>query len=229
MFLFIVSKIKTKFNFKDKKLLFLLSINVIPIILMLLTSMFMGVKIRTMWMTPFYLFMGVLLVYIFQTKINIYKLKYFISVFLILFILSPLTYLYISVFQTDKRTDFPGKEIALAVQQEWNKVNNAIPIKHVYNSDLEGWFLENFSYAALGKWFSEDLSYYLNSRPIAGGEFNGENFVFIFSTQNQHNPKEACKVEAKKKLAKDLVLPIYYSEMSIGMLSNLSLCFFNLK
>ena len=68
MFLFIVSKLKTKFNFKDKKLLFLLTINIVPIILMFLTSMLMGIKIRTMWMTPFYLFFGVLLVYIFQSK-----------------------------------------------------------------------------------------------------------------------------------------------------------------
>ena len=83
MLFFIVSKFKIYFNFKNTKLLFLLTINLVPIILIFLTSMFMGVKIRTMWMTPFYLFMGVLLVYIFRTKINLHKLKYFISVFLI--------------------------------------------------------------------------------------------------------------------------------------------------
>ena len=75
MFLFIVSKLKAKFNFRDKKLLFLLTINIVPIILMFLTSVIMGVKIRTMWMTPFYLFFGVLLVYIFQSQINLNKLK----------------------------------------------------------------------------------------------------------------------------------------------------------
>jgi len=47
--------------------------------------MFMGVKIRTMWMTPFYLFFGVVFVYIFQAQINLKKLKGFVSVFLILF------------------------------------------------------------------------------------------------------------------------------------------------
>ena len=35
----------------------------------------MGVKIRTMWMTPFYLFFGVLVIYIFQSQINLNKLK----------------------------------------------------------------------------------------------------------------------------------------------------------
>ena len=59
MALFLNSKLKTKFNFSDNKLLFLLAINIVPIALVFLTSMIMGVKIRTMWMAPFYLFFGV--------------------------------------------------------------------------------------------------------------------------------------------------------------------------
>ena len=92
LFLFLVLKLKAKFNFKDKKLLFLLAINIFPIILMFLTSMLMGVKIRTMWMSPFYLFMGVLLLYIFEKKVTFKKIKYFFSILLFLFILSPATY-----------------------------------------------------------------------------------------------------------------------------------------
>ena len=75
MILFLVSKFKIKFSFKDNKLLFLLAINIIPIILVCATSIIMGAKIRTMWMTPFYLFFGVLLMYIFQNQINLKKLK----------------------------------------------------------------------------------------------------------------------------------------------------------
>ena len=67
---------------KDKKLLFLIFINLVPIGLMFLTSMLTGSKIRTMWMTPFYLFFGVLIVYIFQAQINLKKLNGFISAFL---------------------------------------------------------------------------------------------------------------------------------------------------
>ena len=77
MLVFLNSKLKNKFNFKDDKLLFLLAINIIPIALVFLTSMIMGVKIRTMWMTPFYLFFGILIVYIFQSQINLNKLKNF--------------------------------------------------------------------------------------------------------------------------------------------------------
>ena len=50
----LVKKIKFKINLKDKKFLFLLFINILPIFLMFITSMITGSKIRTMWMTPFY-------------------------------------------------------------------------------------------------------------------------------------------------------------------------------
>ena len=73
----IVSKFKKKLSFKDENLKFLLWINVAPIILIFLTSLFFGINIRTMWMTPFYLFFGVLFIYIFKDKINLVKLKYF--------------------------------------------------------------------------------------------------------------------------------------------------------
>ena len=148
MILLLVAKLKTNFNFKDKKLLFLLTINIIPIILMFLTSMLMGVKVRTMWMTPFYLFFGVLLIYIFQSQINLNKLKYFVSLFLILFIFSPFAYAYISITQTDKRTDYPGKEHAIEVQKRWDKK-----------------FESKINVVLGNEWLAGNLSYHLKSRP----------------------------------------------------------------
>ena len=148
MVLLLVAKLKTNFNFKDKKLLFLLTINIIPIILMFLTSMLMGVKVRTMWMTPFYLFFGVLLIYIFQSQINLNKLKYFVSLFLILFIFSPFAYAYISITQTDKRTDYPGKEHAIDVQKRWDKK-----------------FESKINVVLGNEWLAGNLSYHLKSRP----------------------------------------------------------------
>ena len=148
MFLFTISKFKTKFNFKDKKLLFLLAINIVPIILMFLTSLIMGIKIRTMWMTPFYLFFGVFLVYLFQKRIDLKKINKFLTVFLLLFILSPAIYSYVSISKTDKRTDYPGKEIARLVENRW---------------------YENFSneigIVVGDEWFGGNLSYHLSSRP----------------------------------------------------------------
>jgi len=120
MLLFLISKLKVKIKFKDKKLLFLLAVNILPIALIFLTSLVLGTKIRTMWMTPFYLFIGVLFIYIYQNLINLRKLKNSFIIFLFLFIFSPLAYLYISISEKQKRTDYPGKEISITVQKNWN-------------------------------------------------------------------------------------------------------------
>ena len=152
MFFLLIKKFKFKINLKDKKLLFLIFINLIPVVLMFLTSMLTGSKIRTMWMTPFYLFMGVLIVYIFQSQINLKKLRNFIIAFIILFILSPFTYAYISITEKDKRTDYQGKEIANKVELEWNKNFND-PINIVLGNE----------------WNAGNLSYHLNSRPVWAG------------------------------------------------------------
>jgi len=148
----LVKKIKVKFNFKDKKLLFLLAINILPIILMFLTSMITGSKIRTMWMTPFYLFFGTLFVYLFQAQINLKKLRPFMIGFIFLFFLSPLLYAYVSISKDDKRTDYPGKEIAIKTQYAWDQQFNT-KINVVYGNE----------------WNAGNLSYHLKSRPVWEG------------------------------------------------------------
>jgi len=148
MLLLLVYKFKAKFTFVDKKLLFLLTINIVPILLMFLTSMIVGVKIRTMWMTPFYLFFGVLIIYIFKLQINLNKLKNFATVFIILFIFSPFAYAYVSITETDKRTDYLGKEIAKAIEKVW-KLNSK----------------ELINYVGSDEWHAGNLSYNLKSRP----------------------------------------------------------------
>ena len=152
MSFFLIKKFKFKMLSKDRKLLFLIFINLIPIGLMFLTSMITGSKIRTMWMTPFYLFFGVLIVYAFQAQINLKKLNGFISVFLILFIFSPFAYAYISITETDKRTDYLGKQIAIKTQYVWSQEHNE-PINVVLGDE----------------WYAGNLSYHLKSRPIWEG------------------------------------------------------------
>ncbi|MDB4858637.1 glycosyltransferase family 39 protein [Candidatus Pelagibacter sp.] len=148
----LIKKIKFKFDFKDKRLLFLLAINILPIILMFLTSVVTGSKIRTMWMTPFYLFFGTLFVYLFQTQINIKKLKPFVIGFIFLFFLSPILYAYVSISKDDKRTDYPGKEIAIKTQYAWDQQFNS-KINVVYGNE----------------WNAGNLSYHLKSRPVWEG------------------------------------------------------------
>ena len=144
----LVKKIKFRIDFKDKKLFFLLVINILPIMLMFLTSAITGSKIRTMWMTPFYLFFGTLFVYLFQAQINIKKLKPFMIGFIFLFFLSPVLYAYVSISKEDKRTDYPGKEIAIKTQYAWDQQFNS-KINVVYGNE----------------WNAGNLSYHLKSRP----------------------------------------------------------------
>ena len=148
----LAKKIKFKLNLKDKKLLFLLAINILPIILMFLTSVVTGSKIRTMWMTPFYLFFGTLFIYLFQSQINFKKLKPFFVGFIFLFFLSPMLYSYVSISKDDKRTDYPGKEIAIKTQYAWDQQFNT-KINVVYGNE----------------WNAGNLSYHLKSRPVWEG------------------------------------------------------------
>ena len=153
----LVKKIQFKFNVKDKKLLFLVVINLLPIFLILITSAIMGSKIRTMWMTPFYLYFGVLFLYILKSQINIKKTNSFLSGFLFLFFLSPIIYSYVSISQTDKRTDYPGKEIASKVQLIWSKD---------FNGEIQ--------FVTGDEWKAGNLSYHLKSRPVWEGSTNSE-------------------------------------------------------
>ena len=153
----LVKKIKFKLNINDKKLLFLLAINLLPVFLILLTSAIMGSKIRTMWMTPFYLYFGVLFIYVLKSQINIKRINSFLLSFLFLFFLSPIIYSYVSISQTDKRTDYPGKEIAFKAQLIWNKD---------FNEDIQ--------FVTGDEWKAGNLSYHLKSRPVWEGSTNDE-------------------------------------------------------
>ena len=148
----LIKKIPKKLNLKDEKLLFLIFINLVPIVLVFMTALITGSKIRTMWMTPFYLFFGTLFIYILKNQINIKKLNSFLIGFIFLFLLSPILYGYVSISQTDKRTDYPGKDIAIKVQMAWHEQHDE-PIKYVLGDE----------------WKAGNLSYHINSRPIWKG------------------------------------------------------------
>ena len=69
---------------------------------MFVTSVVTGSKIRTMWMTPFYLFFGVLILSMFDIKDDEQTFKEFFKPFLILFLLSPITYGLVSLIMKIK-------------------------------------------------------------------------------------------------------------------------------
>ena len=146
---FLIKKIKFKKIAKNEKIIFLFFTCVVPILLMFLTSIILGAKIRTMWMTPFYLFFGILFIEIFKKNIDFKNIKKFYLISLFFFFLSPAIYLIVSFKNDFKRTDYPGKEIARLVQNKWD--DN---------------FINEIKIVVGDEWSAGNLSYHLYSRPI---------------------------------------------------------------
>ena len=144
----ILKNYKFKIYKRDDKSNFLIFVTLLPIFLLFITSLIFGANIRTMWMTPFYLFIGLFFTYNFKSSINLNLFKRFIFCFLFLFLFSPAAYLYISISKDNKRTDYPGKEIAQLVENRWNKN-----------------FRNNISIVVGDEWVAGNLSYHLQSRP----------------------------------------------------------------
>ena len=84
---------------------------------------------------------------IYKNNINKDNIKILLC-FLVIFFLSPLSYLIVSLSNDFKRTDYPGKEISRLVQNKWD--NN---------------FKNDISYVIGDEWFAGNLSYHLPSRP----------------------------------------------------------------
>ena len=144
----LIKSLKTNFSFKDQNLLYFLCITIVPIILMFLTSVILGAKIRTMWMTPFYLYIGTLFIYLFQNQIDTGRLKVFNYVFIFLFLFSPFLYGYISITQKDKRTDYKGEQMARAIESKLKKLG--FPNTFLIYGD---------------EWIAGNLCYHLKSKP----------------------------------------------------------------
>ena len=179
MIFVLIKRFNSRVNIKRKKILFLLTISLIPLILILLTSIITGAKIRTMWMTPFYLFFGILCFEIQRNYLDLKKIKKFYIIFLFFFFLSPISYLAISILDDTKRTDYPGKEIARLVQNKWDD-NLTNEIKFVVGDE----------------WSAGNLSYHLNSRPRWFQEFKkfAENLKQDQGVIYTGNPKVLKKI-----------------------------------
>ena len=74
-----------------------------------------------------------------------------------LFFLSPILYSYVSISQSDKRTDYPGKEIAMKIQYVWDQD-----------------FDKEIQFVTGDEWKAGNLSYHLKSRPKWEGLNNKE-------------------------------------------------------
>ena len=148
MIFVLLKKYKIKLNIKSKKSNFIYFITLAPLLLILITSIVTGAKIRTMWLTPFYLFAGSFQQIFFQ-KYRFEKVKQIFYCIFNSFYNFAHFYFTISILDETKRTDYPGKEIARLVQNKWDdNFNNEIKL-------------------VIGdEWSAGNLSYHLYSRPV---------------------------------------------------------------
>ena len=179
-FLLLIKKLSVK-NFElEKKTIFLIFTCIVPILLIFLTSIIIGGNIRTMWMTPFYLYFGMMFIHIFKRNLNYKKLKKFYLLFLLLFFISPTTYAVVSLTNDFKRTDYPGKEIARLIQKRWD--DN-------FNNEIN---------TVIGdEWYAGNLSYHLESRPkwmlqLKENSKKSENNGGVIYTGNPQILKNIC-------------------------------------
>ncbi len=77
--------------------------------------------------------------------------------FLFFFFLSPVLYAYVSIISDYKRTDYPGKEIAIKTQYVWDQQFDTT-INVVFGDE----------------WNAGNLSYHLKSRPVWEGAVQRE-------------------------------------------------------
>ena len=66
--------------------------------------------------------------------------------------MSPVIYSTVSLSQKDKRTDYPGKLIAIKTQYAWNQEHK-----------------EHINVVLGDEWYAGNLSYHLKSRPVWEG------------------------------------------------------------
>ena len=111
-----------------------------------LTSLIFGANIRTMWMTPFYLFFGLFFIYIFKSNINLNYLKRFMIVFYLFLFFHP--YLFICLFQKITKELIIQVKKLLLVQNRWDKN-----------------FTNKIALVVGDEWLGGNLSYHLQSRP----------------------------------------------------------------
>jgi len=144
---FLIKKIKIRLPLNNEKFIFLLFSFLLPFLLILITSIITGSRIRTMWMIPFYSLIGIFFIFLYQDQINLKKSKNFIFLLIIFLVLSPILYSLRSIY-SDSRTGYEGKKIAIEIEKEWKNFSK-----------------EKIYHVGFSEWYAGNLSYHLNNRP----------------------------------------------------------------
>ena len=153
---FLIKKIKIRLPLNNEKFIFLLFSFLLPFLLILITSIITGSRIRTMWTIPFYSLIGIFFIFLYQDQINFKKIKNFIILLIIFLIVSPILYSLRSIY-SDSRTSYEGRKIASQIEREWKAISK-----------------DKISNVGFSEWYAGNLSYQLSNRPKVFLEENND-------------------------------------------------------
>ena len=153
---FLIKKIKIRLPLNNEKFIFLLFSFLLPFLLILITSIITGSRIRMMWMIPFYSLIGIFFIFLYQDQINFKKIKNFIILLIIFLIVSPILYSLRSIY-SDSRTSYEGRKIASQIEREWKTISK-----------------DKISNVGFSEWYAGNLSYQLSNRPKVFLEENND-------------------------------------------------------
>lgn len=171
----------------DKQFLFYVGLG--PFLLTVLLSAFTGMFLRAGWGQPLLFLWGVLLIYFLQPNINAVRLKRFAVVYILLYVITVASYAG-ALIQAAKPSsaNFPGKEIATSLTDEW---------RQTFNTPLP--------YIAGSRWLAGNIAFYSSDHPAvyinwdkaispwideASLRSKGAIFVWDDSDENQKKPQE---------------------------------------
>ncbi len=149
---------------------FLFYVGLGPILLTLLLSIMLGIKLRAGWGMPLLSLWGIILIATLQPNLDIKKLHRFIAaVFIVMGIILGGYSFSLLRSSTTSSANFPGREIAQALTQEWHDT---------YHAPL--------TYVAGSRWLGGNVEFYSKDHPAVYMEWNHKRAPWINDAELQH-------------------------------------------
>jgi len=131
---------------EDRNVLLFLTFG--PVLLVVLLSVVMGWKLRSMWGVPLFLTSGLALVYFIRPVINPARYGKFKAVFLFFALIGPIAYIAVyaarpALKDGGKRTQFPGEAAALQISTMWTEKFPNTPMPYIIG---DVWRAGNIAY-----------------------------------------------------------------------------------
>lgn len=150
---------------------FLFYVGMVPFLLTLMLSILFGITLRAGWGMPLLSTWGIYLVWIIPPTFSVKKIQFFFITLIIIMLGSATAYgLHIYYASTPRTANFPGREIAAEITQQWHER---------YHTKL--------NYVGGSRWISGNIGFYSSDHPAVFIEWNKRRAPWIqISDLNRH-------------------------------------------